>query len=83
MRVDPHRGFVRATCADIIACLAEVEELPESISRREEATSYIPMLRGEGVLEAMLPLLHDSDKAAQGHAARVLDAFMVGGLCTT
>jgi len=69
-------GLVRATCADVIACLAEVRDLPESISRREEATSYLPMLRAEGVLEAMLPLLHDSDKAAQGHAARVVDALL-------
>lgn len=69
-------GAVRAKCADIIARLAEVEELPESISRREEATSYVPLLRREGVLEAMLALLYDSDRAAQGHAARVLDVLI-------
>ena len=69
-------GDVRTICADIIACLAEVEEVPEQFSKRESATSYLPLLRASGAFEAMLPLLHDTEIAAKGHAARVLDALM-------
>ena len=47
-------GAMRTLCAEILAILAEVEELPESMSRREELGNYRPLMRTAGVAEVGL-----------------------------